>query len=116
MIHLNPHLSKRNEDVNEVDDSFEHTLIKEKWRCKWSRWFIWTHTRWLFEHTLRRNEDVNEVDDSFEHTLIKNLRNENVNVNEVDDSFEHTLIKEKWRCKWSRWFIWTHTYQREMKM
>ena len=44
MIHLNPHLSKRNEDVNEVDDSFEHTLIKEKSRCKWSRWFIWTHT------------------------------------------------------------------------
>ena len=61
MIHLNTHLSKRNEDVNEVDDSFEHTLIKEKWRCKWiddsfehtlikekwrckwSRWFIWTH-------------------------------------------------------------------------
>ena len=28
MIHLNTHLSKRNEDVNEVDDSFEHTLIK----------------------------------------------------------------------------------------
>ena len=54
MIHL-----KRNEDVNEVDD-FEHTLIKEKWRCKWSRWFIWM-----------RNEDVNEVDDSFEHTFIK---------------------------------------------
>ena len=25
MIHLNTHLSKRNEDVNEVDDSFEHT-------------------------------------------------------------------------------------------
>ena len=68
MIHLNTHLSKRNEDVNEVDDSFEHTLIKEK--CK--------------------------------------MRN----VNEVDDSFEHTLIKEKWRCKWSRWFIWTHTYKR----
>ena len=62
MIHLNTHLSKRNEDVNEVDDSFEHTFIKEKWRCKWiddsfehtltkekwrckwSRWFIWTHT------------------------------------------------------------------------
>ena len=66
MIHLNTHLSKRNEDVNEVDDSFEHTLIKG-------------------------NEDVNEVDDSFEHT-------------------------EKWRCKWSRWFIWTHIYQREMKM
>ena len=39
MIHLNTHLTKRNEDVNEVDDSFE-----EKWRCKWSRWFIWTHT------------------------------------------------------------------------
>ena len=70
MIHLNTHLSKRNEDVKEkwrckwngvddsfehtlikekwrckwVDDSFEHTFIKEKWRCKWSRWFIWTHT------------------------------------------------------------------------
>ena len=73
MIHLNTHLPKRNEDVNEIDDSFEHTLIKEKWRC---------------------NE--------FEHAL--------------DDSFEHTLIKEKWRCKWSRWFIWTHIYQREMKM
>ena len=62
MIHLNTHLSKRNEDVNEVDDSFEHTLskrnededvnrvddsfehtfTKEKCRCKWSRWFIWT--------------------------------------------------------------------------
>ena len=69
MIHLNPHLSKWNEDVNDVDDSFEHTLTKEKWRC-----------------------------------------------DEVDYSFEHTLIKEKWRCKWSRWFIWTHTYQREMKM
>ena len=55
MIHLNTHLSKRNEDVNEVDDSFEHTFIKEKWRCKWSRWFIWTH----------------EIDDWFEHTLIK---------------------------------------------
>ena len=26
MIDLNPPLSKRNEDVNEVDDSFEHTL------------------------------------------------------------------------------------------
>ena len=86
MIHLNTHLSKRNEDVNEVDDSFEHTLIKEKWRCKWSM--------------------------IHEHTLIK----ENEDVNEVDDSFEHTFIKEKWRCKWSRWFIWTHTYQREMKM
>ena len=68
MIHLNTHLSKRNEDVNEVDDSFEHTLKS------------------------KRNEDVNEV----------------------DDSFEHTFIKEKWRCKWSRWFIWTHIYQREM--
>ena len=30
MIRLNTHLSNRNEDVNEVDDSFEHTLIKEK--------------------------------------------------------------------------------------
>ena len=62
MIHLNTHLPKRNEGVNEVDDlfehtfmkekwrckwsdvSFKHTFIKEKWRCKWSRWFIWTHT------------------------------------------------------------------------
>ena len=44
MIHLNTHLSKGNEDGNEVDESFEHTLIKEKWRCKWNRWFIWTHT------------------------------------------------------------------------
>ena len=54
MIHLNTHLSKRNEDVNEVDDSFEHTLIKEKWRCKWSRWF----------DLSKRNEDVNRVDDT----------------------------------------------------
>ena len=30
MIHLNTHLSKRNEEVNEVDDSFEYTFIKEK--------------------------------------------------------------------------------------
>ena len=30
MINLNTHLSKKNVDVNEVDDSFEHTLIKEK--------------------------------------------------------------------------------------
>ena len=30
MIHLNIHLSKRNEDVNEVDDTFEDTPIKEK--------------------------------------------------------------------------------------
>ena len=44
MIHSNTHLPKRNEDVNEVDDSFEHTLIKGKCICKWSRWFIWTHT------------------------------------------------------------------------
>ena len=29
MIDLNTNLSKRNEDVNEVDDSFEPTLIKE---------------------------------------------------------------------------------------
>ena len=55
MIHLN---TKRNEDVYEVDDWFEPTLIKEKWRCKWSR----------NEPTC---EDVDEVDDSFEHTLIK---------------------------------------------
>ena len=34
MIHLNTHLSKRNQDVNEVDDSLEHTLIKEKRRGK----------------------------------------------------------------------------------
>ena len=66
----------------------------------------------LNTHLPRRNEDVNEIDDSFEPTLSK--RNED--VNEIDDSFEHTLIKEKWRCKWNRWFIWTHTYQREMKM
>ena len=46
MIDLNTHLSKRNEDVNDVDDSFEHTLINE-------------------------NEDVNRVDDSFEHTFTK---------------------------------------------
>ena len=30
MIHLNTLLSKRNEEVNEVDDSFEHALINEK--------------------------------------------------------------------------------------
>ena len=30
MIHLKTHLTKRNEEVNEVDDSFEHALIKEK--------------------------------------------------------------------------------------
>ena len=30
MIYLNTHLPKRNENVNEVDDSFEHTFIKEK--------------------------------------------------------------------------------------
>ena len=29
MIHLNTHLSKGNEDVNEVDDSFEHTYQRE---------------------------------------------------------------------------------------
>ena len=34
MIHFNTHLSKRNEDVNRVDDSFEHTFTKEKCRCK----------------------------------------------------------------------------------
>ena len=44
MIHSNTHLTKKNEDVYEVDDSFEHTLTKGKWICKWSRWFIWTHT------------------------------------------------------------------------
>ena len=43
MIYLTTHLTKRNADVNEVDVSFEHTFMKEKWRCKWSRWFIWTH-------------------------------------------------------------------------
>ena len=64
------HLSTRNEDVNEVDDSFEHTFIKEKWRCKWSR-LIHLNT-----HLSKRNEDVNEVDR----------------------------------------YIWPHTYQREMKM
>ena len=42
MIHLNTHLSKRNEDVNEVDDSFEHTL----WRCK----------HHLNTHLSKRNE------------------------------------------------------------
>ena len=47
MIHLNTHLSNRNEDVNEVDDSFEHT------------------------HLSKGNEDVNEVGDSFKHTLTK---------------------------------------------
>ena len=31
-IHLTTNLPKRNEDVNEVDDSFEHTLTKEKWK------------------------------------------------------------------------------------
>ena len=89
MIHLNTH--------------------KEKWRCKWNRL--------LFEHTLIKekwNEDVNDVDDSFEHTLYQREMIQ-MYVNEVDDSFEHTLIKEKWRCKWSRWFIWTHIYQREMR-
>ena len=30
MIHLHTHLSKRNEEVDGVDDSFEHALIKEK--------------------------------------------------------------------------------------
>ena len=30
MIHLDTHLPRRNEDVNEVDDSFEHKFIKEK--------------------------------------------------------------------------------------
>ena len=30
MIHLKTHLTKRNEEVDEVDDSFEHALIKEK--------------------------------------------------------------------------------------
>ena len=65
MIHLNTLLSKRNEDVNEVDDSFEHTLTKDQWRCKWSRWFIWTHiyhremrcklTRWfIWTHIYQR--------------------------------------------------------------
>ena len=44
MIHLNTHLPKRNENVNEVDDSFGHTFNKEKWRCKRSRRHIWTHT------------------------------------------------------------------------
>ena len=29
-IHLNTHLSKRNEDENEVDVIFDHTFIKEK--------------------------------------------------------------------------------------
>ena len=30
MIHFNTHLSKGNEDVNEIGDSFKHTLTKEK--------------------------------------------------------------------------------------
>ena len=30
MIHFKTHLSKRNENVNAVDDSFEDTLNKEK--------------------------------------------------------------------------------------
>ena len=30
MIHLKTHLTKRNEEVNEVYDSFEYTFIKEK--------------------------------------------------------------------------------------
>ena len=30
MIHFKTHLSKRNVNVNEVDDSFEDTLNKEK--------------------------------------------------------------------------------------
>ena len=30
MIHLNTHLSMRNEDVNEVDDSFEHTSYQRE--------------------------------------------------------------------------------------
>ena len=30
MIHLKTHLTKRNEEVNEVDDSFEYAFIKEK--------------------------------------------------------------------------------------
>ena len=89
MIHLNTHLLKRNENLNKIDDWFEHTLINEKWRCRWSRWFIWKH---IYQGEM------------------------NYHVNDVDNSFEHTLTKEKWRCRWSRWFIWTHTYQREMKM
>ena len=62
MIHLNTHLWKTNEDVNEVDES----LIKKEWRCKRSRWFIHLNT-----HLSKRNEDVNEIDDSFEPTLTK---------------------------------------------
>ena len=30
MIHFKTRLTKRNEEVNEVDDSFEYTFIKEK--------------------------------------------------------------------------------------
>ena len=79
----------------------------------------------LNTHLQKINEDVNYIDDSFDtHQreikimihLNTHLSKRNEDVNEVDDSFEHTFIKEKWRCKWSRWFIWTHTYQREMKM
>ena len=51
MIHLNTHLSKRNEDVNEVMIHFKTHLSKRK--------------------------NVNEVDDSFEDTISK--RNEEVN-------------------------------------
>ena len=65
------------------------------------------HLNTLFS---KGNEDVNEVD------LNTHLSKRNEDVNEVDDSFEHALTKEKWRCKWNRWFISTHTYQREMKM
>ena len=45
MINLNTHLSKRNVDVNEVDD--------------------------LNTHLSKGNEDGNEVGDSFKHTLTK---------------------------------------------
>ena len=30
MIHFKTHLSKRNENVNEVDETFDHTFVKEK--------------------------------------------------------------------------------------
>ena len=69
MIHLNTHLPKRNEGVNEVDDLFEHTFMNEKWRCKWSRCIH------LNTHLSKRNEDVNEVDDIiWTHTYQREMK------------------------------------------
>ena len=58
MIHLNTHLSKRNEDVNDsfVDDSKRNEDVNE--------------VDDLNTLLLKRYVDVNEVDNSFEHTLI----------------------------------------------